>query len=407
FSANDNIPPYMFMGVITSMFFGLMVSSEEIVKDRRILKRESFLNLSWLSYLNSKIMIMFMLSAVQTFSFVLIGNMILGIKGMTFSYWLVLFTTSCSANILGLNISSAFNSVITIYILIPFIIIPQLLFSGVMVKYDKLHIGRYSTREFVPVIGDLMTARWSFEALAVRQFKDNKYEKNFIEHDIEESQNNYYASFLINDLLSDLQASGRIMDDSDSSDDLEGNFARLNYHIDELSQLAGIYPGSWKDSLNMEYFNPKLSNEVANYLNSLKHRFIQLKKRASALRDSTTESLIESLGRDGLVELKDNYVNSWLTELVLDRPTLNASYKTFDRIIQKYEPGFMKPTSKYGRAHFYAPVKKAGNWEIDTYWFNLIIIWIVSVLLYIALYYKFLQRFVTFYGDFRIKPSEK
>ena len=138
---NENIPAYLFMCVITSLFFGLMISSEEIVKDRKILQRESFLNLSWFSYLNSKILILFLISAIQTLLFTIIGNEILEIKGMTLSFWLILFTTSCSANILGLNISSAFNSVIAIYIIIPFILIPQLLFSGVIVKFDKLHIG--------------------------------------------------------------------------------------------------------------------------------------------------------------------------------------------------------------------------------------------------------------------------
>ena len=142
FSENENLPAYLFMCVITSLFLGLIISAEEIVKDRKILKRESFLNLSWFSYLNSKIMIMFLISAIQTISFILIGNFILEIKGMTFSYWFILFTTSCFANMMGLNISSAFNSVITIYILIPFIIIPQLLFSGVLVKFDRLHQGK-------------------------------------------------------------------------------------------------------------------------------------------------------------------------------------------------------------------------------------------------------------------------
>ncbi|MBG0861257.1 MAG: ATP-binding cassette domain-containing protein, partial [Bacteroidales bacterium] len=188
FSLNDNIPAFLFMCVITSLFFGLMISSEEIVKDRKILKRESFLNLSWFSYLNSKVLIMFILSAIQTFSFVVIGNLILGIKGMTISYWLVLFTTSCCANMIGLNLSSAFSSVIAIYIIIPFIIIPQLLFSGVLVKYDKLHTGSLSSREYVPVIGDLMPARWAFEAIAVEQFKNNDYEKHLYESERDESQ---------------------------------------------------------------------------------------------------------------------------------------------------------------------------------------------------------------------------
>ncbi|MCK4746450.1 MAG: ABC transporter permease, partial [Bacteroidales bacterium] len=117
FRNNENLPAYLLMSVIVFLFLGLTISSEEIIKDRKILQRESFLNLSRLSYLNSKILILFSISAIQTIAYVLIGNLIFEIKGMTFSYWLILFTTSCSANLLGLNISSGLNSVITIYIL--------------------------------------------------------------------------------------------------------------------------------------------------------------------------------------------------------------------------------------------------------------------------------------------------
>ena len=133
-------------------------------------------------------MIMFLISAIQTISFILIGNFILEIKGMTLAYWIVLFTTSCLANMIGLNISSAFTSVITIYILIPFILIPQLLFSGVIVPFDKLHKNSMSSHEFVPLIGDLMATRWSYEALATEQFKNNRYEKNFFRYDMEKAR---------------------------------------------------------------------------------------------------------------------------------------------------------------------------------------------------------------------------
>ena len=126
FGENENIPAYMFMSVVVALFIGLTVSAEEIIRDKKIRKREAFLNLSKGSYLWSKISIMFLLSAFQTLTFVLVGNKILGIEGMYSDYWFVLFSISCFANILGLNISSAFNSAVTIYILIPFLIIPQL-----------------------------------------------------------------------------------------------------------------------------------------------------------------------------------------------------------------------------------------------------------------------------------------
>ena len=70
---------------------GLTVSAEEIIRDRKILRRESFLNLSWNSYLTSKLFILFTLSAVQTFSFVVLGNLILEIEwSMLLPFWFVL-----------------------------------------------------------------------------------------------------------------------------------------------------------------------------------------------------------------------------------------------------------------------------------------------------------------------------
>ena len=400
---NDNIWAYIFMCVITSMFFGLMISSEEIVKDRRILKRESFLNLSWFSYLNSKIMILFIISVIQTLSFVLIGNSILGIKGMTFDYWLVLFTTACFANMLGLNISSAFRSVIVIYIIIPFILIPQLLFSGVLIKFDKLNISSSSSYEYVPVIGDLMTARWSFEALAVTQFKDNKYEGLFFRYDMEESQNNWYAAFLIVDLEKRLQECLLYKDSIEIKPEIIENFSKLNRYIDYLSHLAGDEPGSWKEKLKIETFNTGVEEQASAYMESLKRHFNLQRNYATRLKDSLKDSLLGEIGKEGFLSLQNDYENRWLNERVLDRDNIEHLYETSNKIVQKYEPGYMKATSKVGRAHFYAPVKKIGKLEIDTYVFNLLVIWLESLLLYIALYFKLFRKVISYFENLRLR----
>src|SRR5688572_26490266 len=130
FRFNDNFPAFLLMSIIVALFMGLTVSAEEIIHDRKILRRESFLNLSWNSYLQSKLIILFTMSAIQTLSFVLVGNLLLEIKGMTMTFWAVLFTTACFANVLGLNISSAFRSAVTVYIMIPLLLIPQMILSG-------------------------------------------------------------------------------------------------------------------------------------------------------------------------------------------------------------------------------------------------------------------------------------
>jgi hypothetical protein len=47
-----------------------------------------------------------------------------------------------------------------------------------------------------------------------------------------------------------------------------------------------------------------------------------------------------------------------------------------------------------------------GNLEIDTYWFDVLVVWVVSLLLYIALYYKLLQKLIHQIGNLRIQKSE-
>jgi hypothetical protein len=80
FRFNENFPAFLLMSIIVALFMGLTVSAEEIIRDRKILRRESFLNLSWNSYLMSKLSILFTLSALQTLSFALVGNLILEIE---------------------------------------------------------------------------------------------------------------------------------------------------------------------------------------------------------------------------------------------------------------------------------------------------------------------------------------
>ncbi len=122
FSQNENLPAYLFMSVIVALFLGLIIAAEEIIKDRRIQERESFLHLNRSAYLLSKMSLLFILSAIQMLMFVLIGNLIMEIKGMTFSYWLILFSTACFANMLGLNISDGLKSVVAIYVIVPFLL---------------------------------------------------------------------------------------------------------------------------------------------------------------------------------------------------------------------------------------------------------------------------------------------
>ena len=407
FSGNENLPAYLFMCVITSLFMGLIVSAEEIVKDRKILKRESFLNLSWFSYLNSKVLIMFIISAIQTISFILVGNFILEIRGMTFSYWFIIFTTSCLANLIGLNISSAFNSIIAIYSLIPCIIIPQLLFSGVFVNFDRLHQGRLTSSEFVPVIGEIMPARWSYEALAVEQFKNNRYERNFFKYKMSESQNSWYSDFLIEGALK--EDLWRCRKAEKGSIELRDSYCRLNYHINYLSGLTQIeIPEGLKSALNIKNIDSESAKLASDFLDLLKKRFIGIIKHSKAQEDSVSKSIETKIGEQELIIIKSNNWNKSLEDVVLGLDRKPEFFeKTDRRIIQKYKPCYMEPLSNYGRAQFYSPYKKVGNLRIDTFWFNTLVLWMITTISYIVLYFNFLQKIVTSFENLRFTKEVK
>ncbi len=362
FRENVNLPAYMFMAVIVVLFMGLMVSAEEIIKDRKILERESFLRLSRLSYLHSKIMVLFLISAIQAFTFVIVGNGILEIKGMLFHYWAILFTVSCMANMIGLNISSGLNSVVTTYILIPFIVVPQLLFSGVLINFDRLN-SLLQNPAYVPVIGEMMTSRWAYEAIAVHQFKNNRFAREF--YAIDQIRNN--ASYGIE----------------------HASMLQLRLNDAAFKKAKGM------ENLDSGTFGEVIYRTTFDSLNKVMDHFRTIKNEADRQKEAISDGLIREWGgEEAFLQMKRDYTNERLEEILTNRRE-KGIVEWNNKLVRKMTPIYMEPLSGIGRAHFFAPVKRLGNRSIDTFWFNLIIIWLSAFVYYLALVFDLLRRFTT------------
>jgi ABC transport system ATP-binding/permease protein len=395
FANNKNYPVFLFMAVIVSLFIGLTVSAEEIFRDRKILEREKFLNLSRLSYLLSKINFLFTLSAIQSLLFVLVANLILGIKGMLFQQWIILFSTACFGNMLGLNISAGMRTAVSIYILIPLILVPMLLLGGAMIKFDDLHKS-ISKKIYVPLMGDIMVTRWAYEALCVEQFKSNRFEKPFFKYDMEISQNDWYASFLIPSLKVKVDNCLTAGNNPDYKKDAEANLRKLNFHIKYLSSISGIVPGNWISNLNYKAFNESVAMEAITLLDSLRTSFRIQSRVISYERDSLYKQISTRMGESRFIEMRAKNYNENLANVVLNRLATNKIYDADNELIQKADPIFMAPGSKSGRAHFFAPYKQIGNLKIETLIFNMATVWFMIFSLFVTLYYNILKRFIRF-----------
>ncbi|HEX5168519.1 MAG TPA: ATP-binding cassette domain-containing protein, partial [Cyclobacteriaceae bacterium] len=391
FGKNLNVPAYLFMSVIVALFMGLTVSAEEIIRDRKILKREAFLHLSRSSYILSKVLILFTLSAVQTGTFVLVGSYVLGINGMFINHWAILFTTSCFANLLGLNISSAFNSAVTIYILIPLLIIPQLILSGVVVKFDKLNpvIGNTVT---VPFVGDLMASRWAFEAAMVTQFKDNAFEKEFYLYDKTIAGADFKMVYFITELETRLQYCLSNVNSINPAvrKNVEQYFQLLKTEIgEELVVLGRVLPEI--DNLSVGKFDQHTYDSISEFLSTLKTFYINRYNRADELKEKKINEMTNSPQKvKAFQEFKTSYHNEAITDLVKNVIETNRIVEKNGKLVQKIYPIYKDPEPDHlvdFDAQFYMPSKHFLSRNVDTLIFNLGVIWSMILVLGLMLYF--------------------
>ena len=391
FAQNKNLISYIFMAIVVVLFMGMSVSAEEIIKDRKILQRESFLNLSRFSYINSKVAFLLLLSAFQTLSFVLIGNLVIGIHGLTLVYWLVLFSVAVFSNMLGLNISAAFDSVVTIYILIPLLLIPQILLCGVIVKFDDLQ-NKKADKDSVPIVGELMVSRWAFEALAVEQYVDNRYMAEFFEVEKEMVQSRFCSDLLITEIMGRVDFLAGQLNMGKPIDQYASNFLIIRNEVKELDQEQIFPPLVCIDSLNPEKLSYRIVETTRLHMRKLQDFY---KARTDSLRNQKDKMVLEisqKSGKNYLFNLKEKYHNLAIEDLVLNSKTKEYFRETKTGLMQKVAPIYKSPDFDYGRAHFLASEKRIFPFFIKTLWFDVGIIWLMSVFLYLALYLNWFRK---------------
>jgi len=323
------------------------------------------------------------------------------VQGLTIQYWLVLFSAACFSNLLGLIISSAMSSVVTIYITIPFILVPQILLSGTVVDYDNLHPS-LTRKVYVPVIADIMPSRWAYEALAVEQFTNNRFERNFFEYDMAVSQSNFKSSFLLPRLQAKLEESIRLNSAENPNQQQVAKHLRLiGNELSVLEKTTGVPPFEYTDNLKKGELNDDIIDELNGYLFFLKRTFSDNSRRAIHNRDSIYNKLTLKLGTDGFYRLKQQNHNSTLAEWVLRNNEVSKYLESEDRVIQKYEPIYMQPDHPWGRAHLYAPYKLFNGQYVRTIWFNITVIWLGTLFLYATLQLNFIHRIALLIEGFK------
>ena len=369
---NKNLVSYFFMAVIVATFIGMSGSAEEIIKDRALLKREKFLHLSYSSYIWSKIVFTAGLSLIQTFLFIVVGNFIMGLHGLFFVWWLILFVTALLSNLIGLLLSKKLDSVVAIYISIPLLLIPQILLCGLVVDFSDL--TPKSKTGNVPIIGDLIPSRWAYEALAVTSFTDNLYEKPFFDLDKQKYESLYYNMGFLYELESQLET---MKDEERRGKDVNPEHIRvIRENLPVLTEYCGMQPyqGDYSyDSLK------KFMNEAENLLS-------QRSNKVTLEADAKMSALIREIGKDAVLQLKRDNYNIRLEDFAVGGGNGRTLSVVDGAIVPRSAFIYLTPQSKMGRAPFYSSEKVLGTWHIKTLWFNMGVMMLMCILLAIILF---------------------
>jgi ABC-type multidrug transport system ATPase subunit/ABC-type multidrug transport system permease subunit len=293
FASAFHIPTYIFISLLVAMFLALVSSVDDIIRDRVLLNRERNLAVRLPYYILAKLGTLSLFSAIQCALFVLVGNSILEVKGMFFPYWYFMLITALSGLSLGLLISSLASSSKMAANFVPLVLIPQLIFSGALVKYEEMNrdpdliyaLQRWfvqnpdpenpdlSAREAagkklrIPTISRFVATHYSYEALVVAQAKLNPLTRrqDALQDCIDDLAKKKDRSPAENRRLEDLKQA--LIDvsvlSSDSGRDLDRRIRFVDRIVRGSSlQESGLESGGPRLSAQRRYTNQKVGEMV-------------------------------------------------------------------------------------------------------------------------------------------------
>jgi hypothetical protein len=284
--------------------------------------------------------------------------------------------------------------------------IPMMILSGAMFSFDKLN-RTVSRVDKVPVIAEFMVTKWSYEALMVHQFKDNRFMKNKLYAlEKEESQSDYKKVYWLPELTERLERINNELNNTRTVSMSSGDLMVIaNEVVKEASINKDIKPFAHPENLVPGKFDSQTSSELSDYLTALDVYYGKRFEVVSKQKDNYFNFFLDR-DPDAWDKLRDNYNNEGVSDIVRKVFEKNKILEADHRLVQHYDPIYQDPYVEGPltlRTHFYSPEKPFLGKTYDTFWYNMVFIWILTILLYIALYYEWLLKLINFSERFKKK----
>lgn len=233
-----------------------------------------------------------------------------------------------------------------------------------------------------------MASRWAYEAMAVYQFKNNKYETLFYNEDQAKSQADFKASYLADELKKRNQF---LLDNHNTSSDSIRRLVQYNLHIIASTLKFELL---YTDALpSPETYNEDFGNKLDVFLDTYRTHYKNEYNQKDLVADRKM-SYLESHNWN-ITENKNRYFNESLADLVRNINTKNRILEHEGKLIQQIDPIFQTALPKHildYRTIFFCPEKNLLGFTVSTYTFNVLVIWLMTLALFVTLYFEVLTK---------------
>ena len=252
-----------------------------------------------------------------------------------------------------------------------------------------------------------MISRWAYEALAVHQYADNEFEKRFFEIDQRRSEASYNTASWIPELRK-INSQCQLHYQQGDKQALQISSTLL---FREMNKLVG---NRWSKLPKMiqrfivPVYNDTTYQFVENTLEVIRRKNMDVFNTYNTQHDEAYSHLVEKMGgTEQVLAFKKKYVNEALSDWVTNRNDFKQLDVYSGMIVRKKQPIYYIPQNNWGRSHFYAPVKVFGGVHIPTPWFNTIVMWLASGVLYFTLYFDVLRRIIRYFETSRLRRMNR
>jgi len=239
--------------------------------------------------------------------------------------------------------------------------------------------------------------------LMVTQFKDNPFEKQFYKYDQQAANANYKRLYFIPTLESRLATvinnRTRWRDRSDDNP-VKKALDLLHTEIGYELQKIGTDRFPELDRLQIGKFDSTVYAKTDNFLKVLKQYYGIKLTKANEKVDSIRAQLTQIAGgEEAYNAFRMNYTNDAVSDMVQNNSEINRILEWRGKLVQKYYPIYFtdhRPANPVDfTANFYVPTKPMFGAVFDTLYFNIAVIWVFTIILYITLYYQLLQKAIS------------